>query len=110
MRTFLIVVAIAALSSAGALRADIKAGQVAYDKECVDCHQMNGAPVASVLKAMKKQGVTMRDLAGKDVQAQTDTTWKKMILEGTGKMKPIKTMSAADIENVSAFMRAMKKK
>ena len=110
MRNFIAVTAISALSAVAAFGVDLKAGQAAYDRECVDCHAMNGAPVASVAKAMKKQQIVMRSLASMDVQAQTDATWKKMILEGTGKMKPIKTMNAAEIENVSAFMRAMKKK
>ena len=30
--------------------------------------------------------------------------------EGTGKMKPIKTLSAADLDNVVAFTRSLKKK
>ena len=109
MKNFMILISLTALSGMAAMGADLKAGQAAYDKECSDCHALNGAPIPSVVKAMKKQQVTMRDLAGKEVQAQTDATWKKMILEGSGKMKPIK-MNDADIANVSAFMRAMKKK
>ena len=109
MRKLMFVAAVAAFSTVAASGADAKAGQAAYDRECSDCHAMNGAPVASVLKAMKKQSVTMRDLAAREVQTQTDADWKKLILEGTGKMKPIK-MSAPDIENVSAFMRTLKKK
>ena len=109
MKNFMIVTSLAALSGMAAMGADLKAGQSAYDRECGDCHALNGAPIPSVAKAMKKQQITMRDMAGKEVQAQADATWKKMILEGTGKMKPIK-MNEADITNVSAFMRAMKKK
>jgi len=104
------LLASAALSVAVACSADLKAGQAAYDRECADCHDATGAPVASVSKSMRKQQVTMRHLGSKEVQAQSDEAWKKMILEGTGKMKPIKTMSSADIDNVIAFMRSWKKK
>ena len=51
----------------------------------------------------------MRDLKAPTVQAKTDAEWKKMILEGTGKMKAVKALSAADADNVVAFMRTLKK-
>jgi mono/diheme cytochrome c family protein len=110
MRSVLFVLTAAVLAGVAANAADVKAGQKAYEEECKGCHLMNGAAVSSVAKSMQKQGVTMRDLKAKEVQAQTDVEWKKMITEGTGKMKAIKTLSAADVDNVVAFMRTLKKK
>jgi len=109
MRRFLGVVAATVVAAVNAGAADVKAGQKSYEDECKDCHMMNGAPAASVAKKMLKQGVTMRDLKAKEVQSQTDDAWKKTIAEGNGKMKPVKTLSAADVDNVVAFMRTLKK-
>ena len=103
------VLAVTVLASVTAYAADLAAGQRSYEEECKDCHQMNGAAVPSVAKKMQLQGVTMRDLKAPTVQAKTDAEWKKMILEGTGKMKAVKALSAADADNVVAFMRTLKK-
>jgi mono/diheme cytochrome c family protein len=88
---------------------DAKAGTKTYETECKECHQMNGAPISSVAKSMLKQGVKMRDLKAPEVQSQSDAEWKKSILEGNGKMKAVKTMSAADTDNVIAYMHTLKK-
>ena len=71
---------------------------------------MNGAPVSSVMRSMTKQGVTMRDLKADDVQVKTEDAWKKQILEGVGKMKPVKGLTPAEVDNVLAYMRSLKKK
>ena len=109
MRGLMGVLTATILAAAAAWAADVKAGQKSYEVECKDCHQMNGAAVPSVMKSMQKQGVTMRDLKAPEVQAQTDDVWKKAITAGSGKMKPVKTLSAADVDNVVAFMRTLKK-
>jgi mono/diheme cytochrome c family protein len=110
MRISVPLVAMVALSAVVVWAADIKSGEKAYIEECKGCHQMNGAAVASVSKKMQKQGVTMRDLRIPEVQAKTDAELKKMITDGTGKMEAVKVLSAADVDNVVAFMRTMKKK
>src|SRR2546426_430379 len=103
--TVLIVLPAAALAAG-----DAKAGQAVYDRECKDCHAMNGAPVASVKKAMERQKVQMRDLKAAEVQRQSEDEWKKMITAGIGKMKPVPTVTAAEMDNLLAFMRSLKKK
>src|SRR5438067_12032879 len=106
MRTFVVFSVLiwsAARAAAGA--GDAKA----YERECKDCHLMNGAPDKSVEKAMAKKGVKMRSLASKEIQAQSDADWKKEIVEGTGQMKPVKTLSPTEVDGVIAYMRSLKK-
>jgi hypothetical protein len=38
-----------------------------------------------------------------------DADLKAVITEGKGKMKPVKTVSAGDVDNVIAFVRTLKK-
>ena len=106
MKTALTVVACCAVFAAGALAADAKAGQAAYDKACKSCHGATGAPNPGIAKAMK---VEMRDLKSAEVQAMSDTDLKHAITGGTGKMKPIKTVSAAEADNIVAYIRSWKK-
>ena len=98
------------LFAGAAAAADAKAGEAIYMRECSDCHQKNGAPVSSVGKSMQKQGVKMLDLRDAEVQAHTDDQWKKQIVEGVGKMKPVKGLSTGEVDNVIAFIRILKKK
>ena len=110
MRSFMAVLTVSVLSAVAAWAADLKAGRAAYERECKDCHAMNGAPVGSVAKAMRRQGVEMRTLASKEVQAQSDAEWKKVVTEGVGKMKAVKSLSGPEIDDVMAYMRGLKKK
>ena len=109
MRSLLSVLPMLILSATLAAAADAKAGQAAYDRECKDCHAMNGAPIGSVARAMQKQGVQMRDLKAKEVQAQSDAEWSKKITDGIGKMKPVKGLTGPELDNVLAYMRSLKK-
>ena len=86
--------------------ADAKAGHAAYDKSCKSCHGASGTPNPAIAKMMK---VEMRDLGSADIQSMSDSDLKKIINEGKGKMKPVKTMSGAAAENVIAYMRTFKK-
>ncbi len=86
--------------------ADAKAGQASYDKACKSCHGSDGTPNAAIGKMMK---VEMRDLKSSEVQAMSDADLKKVITDGKGKMKPIKTISGGDADNVVAYVRSLKK-
>jgi len=44
------------------------------------------------------------------VQKKTDAELKKIIEEGSGKMKPVKGLSEIDIANVIAYVRTLAKK
>lgn len=81
-------------------------GQAAYDKECKRCHGAKGEgnpKIASMLK------VEILHLGSADVQKKSDAQLKKIIVEGTGKMKPVKGLSAKDTSDVVALIRTMKK-
>jgi hypothetical protein len=50
-----------------------------------------------------------KHLGSKEVQAKSDADWKKEISEGIGKMKAVKLASDADMANLIAYMRTLKK-
>jgi mono/diheme cytochrome c family protein len=98
---FLMTITLAALGTGAAFGADAKAGQTVYDKSCKSCHGADGAGNAGVAKMMK---VDMKDL--KTVDA---ASIKKAATEGKGKMKPVASVSAADADNVAAYIQSLKK-
>jgi hypothetical protein len=51
----------------------------------------------------------MKDLSSAEVQAHGDADLKKIITDGQGKMKPIKTVMGKDIDDVIAYVRSLKK-
>jgi mono/diheme cytochrome c family protein len=86
--------------------ADAKAGQAVYDKSCKTCHGADGAPNPAIAKAMKAD---MKDMKSAEIQSMSNDQIKKAITEGTGKMKPVKTLSAVDVDNVIAYIHTLKK-
>ena len=85
--------------------ADANAGKAAYDKACRSCHGADGTPNPKIASMMK---VEMRPLGSKEVQALSDAEHKKIITDGKGKMKPIKSVPGADVDNVVAYVRTLK--
>ena len=99
-------ITIGILGLAGAAwAADAKAGQAAYEKSCKGCHGATGAPNPAVAKML---GANIPELSSAAVQGQSDEDLKKVIAEGKGKMKPIKTLAGAP-EDVVAYVRSLKK-
>ena len=88
-----------------AAAADATAGKAVYDRACKSCHGADGTPNDKIAKSMK---VEMKHLGAKEVQAQSDAQLKKVLVEGVGKMKPVKS-AVADADSVVAFMRTLKK-
>src|SRR5688500_15064327 len=88
------------ISAAILMGADAAAGKAPYDRACKSCHGADGTPNEKIAAAMK---VEMRHLASKEVQAASDAQLKAIITEGKGKMKPIKSVSGADVDNVVAY-------
>ena len=81
-------------------------GKALYDKSCKTCHGANGEGNAKLAAMMK---VEMRALGSPEVQAKPDAELKKIITEGAGKMKPVKSLSGEQSSAVVAFVRTLKK-
>jgi cytochrome c6 len=95
-----------ALASGPAWAADAAAGKAVYTAKCQACHAADGNGNAGLGKAM---GVTWRPLGGADVQKMSDDELKKVVTMGKGKMKPIASVAGADVDNVVAYLRTLKK-
>lgn len=93
------------LGAAGA--GDASAGKAIYSNKCMICHGADGEGATGYAKAMGLQPARM---SSDRVQNKTDAELKKIILEGSGKMKPVKGLSDADIDNVIAYVRTFRKK
>jgi|SRR6185312_9676955 len=106
MRTIVGTVALLGIAAVPAMAADAKAGQAVYDKSCKSCHGADGTPNAAIAKMMK---VEMQDLKSPEVQGMSDADIKKIMTEGKGKMKPVKTVTGADADNVVAYIKSLKK-
>ena len=106
MQKILATCTLAALCVTAAFAADAKAGQAVYDKSCKSCHGADGTPNAAVAKMMK---VDMKDLKSTEVQSLSDDDMKKIITEGKGKMKPVKTVSGPALDDVIGYVRSLKK-
>lgn len=86
------------------LAADLP-GKAPYEKSCKNCHGLDGKANPVIAKMMK---VEMKHLADKSVQAHSDADIKKIITEGEGKMKGIKSLSDKEVADVVAYMRTFK--
>ncbi len=106
MRTLLGTLSLAALTATAALAFDAAAGKAVYDSKCKSCHGADGTPNAAVAKMMK---VEMKDLKSPEIQSMSDADLKKAIADGKGKMKPLKTVTGADADNVVAYVKSLKK-
>jgi mono/diheme cytochrome c family protein len=93
------------LTCTAAFAADAKAGQAAYEKSCKGCHGATGMPNPAVAKMLS---ANIPELGSAAVQGLSDADLEKIIAEGKGKMKPIKTLVGPP-ENVVAYIRTLKK-
>jgi mono/diheme cytochrome c family protein len=85
---------------------NVAAGKEAFMKHCSTCHGPDGNGKDAVAKLLK---VTFPPLGSKQVQDLTDAQMKQVMLQGKGKMKPVKDLSGSDIPNLIAFVRSLKK-
>jgi mono/diheme cytochrome c family protein len=106
MKIILTLFACLTVSVLNASAADAKAGEATYARACKSCHGANGSPNPAIAKMMK---VEMKDLKSAEVQALSDAELRTIITDGRGKMKPVKTVSAAEADNVIAYIRTWKK-
>jgi cytochrome c553 len=105
MRNVLIVLTLTLTPAAVALAADAKAGQAAYDKSCKSCHGADGTPNATIAKMMK---VDIKSLKSPEVQGMSNDDLKKVITDGKGKMKPVKTVTGGAVDDVVAYDHTLK--
>ena len=103
----MLILAIAAYSIPMLSAADAAAGKAVYLKKCATCHGQAGEGKDAMAKMLK---VEMRHLGAKEVQARSDAELKKISLEGTGKMKPVKDIDAAGADDIVAYLRTLAKK
>ena len=80
-------------------------GKEIYDKSCKGCHGATGQGNPGLAKMMK---VEMKPLGSKEVQDKSDADLKKIITQGTGKMKPVASVTGKQIDDVIAFVRTLK--
>lgn len=106
MRIILTSFALACWSFNAGFAADAKAGQSTFDKSCRSCHGADGTPNPAIAKMMQ---VDMKDLKSADVQAMSNDDLKKIISDGKGKMKPVRTVTGGDADSVIAYIRSLKK-
>ena len=106
MRMILITFTAMTICAAGVSAADAKAGQEVFAKSCKSCHGADGSGNPAIAKMMK---VDMRSLGSAEVQALSDGDLGKIITDGKGKMKPVKTVAGSDADHVVAYIRSLKK-
>jgi len=85
---------------------DATAGKDTYMKKCKTCHAEDGHGNDGMAKLLK---TTIPPLDGSEVQKMSDADLKKIIVEGKGKMKPVKTVSGSAVDDVIGYVRSLKK-
>jgi mono/diheme cytochrome c family protein len=93
----------AASTGLAAAAGDVQAGKTVFEKSCRMCHGPEGQGNPAIAKMMN---VTMRPFSAKEVQARSDQEIKKIILEGNGKMKPVK-LTDTQVADVIAYIRTL---
>ena len=101
------MIAILSWATAAFAAGDAKAGKEVFTKKCASCHGAGGEGKESVAKMLK---VELHPLGSKEVQAKSDADLKKIVLEGTGKMKPVTGVDAKSADDVVAYLRTLKAK
>lgn len=102
-----IAVIAGALLVTSASAADAGAGKDIYLKKCKACHAEDGHGNEGMAKVLK---TTITPLESDEVQGKSDADLKMVITQGKGKMKPVAGLSDAEVANVIAYVRTLKKK
>ena len=87
-------------------KGDAKAGHAVFQAHCQMCHGADGKGNPALAKMLK---TTIPDLGSKQVQELSDAQMRETIEKGKNKMAPVKGLTAAQIDNVIAFVRTRKK-
>ena len=81
------------------------AGESLYKTKCAACHGADGKGETATGKMMK-----VKDFSSEEVQKMTDADLTAAITAGKGKMPPYKTLSADQVKDLVAYIRAFGKK
>ena len=81
-------------------------GKAVFDRACKSCHGADGAGNPTIAKMMK---VEMKPLSSSEIQSLSDADLKAVITKGKGKMKPVASVTANQLDDVVAFVRTLKK-
>lgn len=101
----LFVVATATAIFTSAVRADDTADKT-YKAKCAGCHGADGKGSTGAGKALGAH-----DFSSPDVQKESDADLTQIITTGKNKMPPYgKTLSAAEIKDLVAYIRGFAKK
>jgi len=103
----LILMAVVLIRVTPLIAADTAAGKDLYGKKCASCHGASGEGKEAIAKMFN---VEMKPLTSKDVLSKTDADLKKVLLEGSGKMKAVKDLDAKGADDIVAYMRSLAKK
>lgn len=104
---FFVPVFFAGLLALPALGAgDAEKGKELYMKRCKSCHAEDGAGTPAM---QKKFGEKLLPLGGKEVQAMKDAEMIKKFNEATNHKALVKVLQPADLDNMVAFIRTLKK-
>lgn len=91
--------------SVAMLAADVQNGAKLYKTKCATCHGPKGEGNPKIAKMLK---VELRHLGSKEVQSKSDNELKKDIVQGVGKMQPIKGLTDQQVADIIAFVRTLK--
>jgi cytochrome c len=97
---------IAVMSPVCGWSADAEAGKAVYTAKCRTCHGAEGQGNPGMAKVLQTE---IKPLSSEEVQKLSDADMKKAITTGFGKMKPVAGIAGADLDNVVAYVRTMKK-
>lgn len=86
-------------------RADTAAAEATYKAKCAMCHGPDGKGETATGKMTK-----VKDFSSEEVQRMSDADLSAAITSGKGKMPPFKTLSADQVKDLVAFIRAFGKK
>ena len=107
MRKIYMLTALTMIAMTGsALAADAKTGRDLYLRSCRGCHGANGEGNPAMEKSLK---IKIESLDAKVVQSMSDAELHKVIADGKGKMPAMSYLSSAQVDDVIAYIRSLKK-
>lgn len=103
---FVLVVMVSILCLPAMAAGDAAKGADLYAKKCKLCHGVDGAGTPAM---QKKYGAELKPLGGTEIQAKKDADLAKGIMGGKKHASMAKALQPADVDNVVAHIRTLKK-